>query len=182
MDQSYMTARTKFKPSKPLVDMLTAGVINGSLLDYGCGKGNDFKYLQTKKPNTLISGFDPHYYPDLSAKARYDTIFCNYVINYIKDPNEITNLLKTIRKHLVPGGRLIITARSLAEVKGNVKRNDNWIYIPELNGYESKAGVFQRGYDNNTLTDMVAAAKFKIITDKFDIGPVPYVYTIAVKN
>jgi len=181
MDQSFMSARTKFKPSKPLNDMISGGVIVGSILDYGCGKGTDVKYLQTQKPNTLISGFDPHYYPELIRNQLYDTIFCNYVINYIKDPLEITKMLKTIKKHLVPGGRLIITARSLGEVKGNVKRNNNWTYIPNLDGYESDAGVFQRGYDNNELTAIIAAAKFKIITNQFDIGAVPYVYVIAQK-
>lgn len=178
-ESSYLSTRNKRKPSKALMDMINAGVINGSVLDYGCGKGVDMDYLTIFKPDTIVSGYDPVYFPILTNK-KYDTIFCNNVINYIKDSKEIYLFLLKARKLLNNNGKLILIARSIAEVKGNVNRNDNWKYLDKFNGYYSvESDIFQRGYDTNELVGLIEDVGLIAINDQYDIKPVAYSYVIA---
>jgi SAM-dependent methyltransferase len=171
----------KRKPSKPLIDMLAGGVINGSFLEFGSGRGNNVEYLASIKPNTMISGFDPNSNGRVPTEL-FDTIFCNNLVTYTRTISELSNLFRLMKNRLKPDGKLIITARSIAEVKGNVNRNTNWTYDPILKGYESKSGVFQRGYDNAELDELITLMGFTVVTDHYNIGPRAYSYTIAQKK
>lgn len=179
MNNSFLSAKNRPAPSKPLLDMLESGVVNGSILDYGCGKGADVDYLTIIKPNTMIAGYDPHYQPIL-PRLLFDTIFCAYVINYIRDRAIVDDMISTMKRKLSDDGRLILVARSIAEVNGNVKRNSSWKYDPDSGGYTSKkSGIFQRGYDTSELIQLVTNLKMKVISDQFHIKPPSYSYVIA---
>lgn len=172
--------KTKLKPSKPLIDMLTGGVISGSFLEFGSGKCNNIEYLSMLRPNTMISGFNPNN-NGLVPASLFDTIFCNNLVTYTRTISELSNLFRLMKNRLNTDGTLIVTARSVAEVKGNVNRNTNWTYDPILKGYESKSGIFQRGYDNQELDELIAMMGFKVVTNNYNIGPRAYSYTIAKK-
>ncbi len=173
------SVKQNFRASRPLKDMLLAGVIKGDILDFGCGKGGDMNYLIQELPYTkYISGYDANLQPHMSHHT-FDTIFCNNVINYIKTEAAVKQeLMKAINK-LKPGGRLILTARKFAEVSGNVKRNSNWKRCGI--GYISEKDVYQQGYDDLDLKTLLEDLNMKLITDSIDIGAVPYAYAVAVK-
>ena len=46
--KSHKTAIARSGPSAPLLTLEKMGLINGEVLDYGCGKGADEKYLLSK--------------------------------------------------------------------------------------------------------------------------------------
>lgn len=179
ISSSIITAKNKIQPSRGLIDMMEAGVIIGTVLDYGCGKGTDLQYLSSIKPNTILSGFDPNFFPDLPPK-QFDTVFCNNVINYIQSIEDIRKMLLSIKEKLLIGGNFILIARSKGEVRGNVKRNKNWKEDQKTGGYISNNNIYQRGYDSNELVDLIKSVNF-IPLDKYEIKPVPYSYVIATK-
>lgn len=176
MNQSHATAKTKFRPSKPLMDMLSCNLITGAVLDYGCGKGDDVVYLQSIRPGELITGYDPFYFSQLPP-LMYDTIFCNKVINYIENKSDIQSMLSIIKTRLAPNGKLIIIARSIAEVRGNVNRNKNWVFNDQLQGYQSTNGIFQKGYDSFQLAELLQANGWKVYPK---VGPVGVAYSYCI--
>jgi SAM-dependent methyltransferase len=180
ISSSIITAKNKIKPSRGLIDMMEAGVIIGTVLDYGCGKGTDLRYLELIKPNTIISGYDPNFFPDLPTK-QFDTVFCNNVINYIKSKEDIRSMLFTIKQKLLIGGNFILVARSKGEVKGNIKRNKNWKEDVNTGGYISDKNLYQRGYDSSELVELIKSVGMQPLEDKYKIPPVPYAYVIATK-
>lgn len=174
--------RVKSKPSRPLMDMYKMGLLSGSVLEFGHKPKANLQFLEgIKKPNTIVSGFDPNSY-NPPNNIKYNTIFSNYLFNYLSTKDEIDYFFRIVRKKLDNDGILIVVARSIAEVKGNTKRTDNWTYDPNLNGYVSKNGVFQRGYDNNELDKIIESYGFEIITDQYDFGPKPYSFTVCRKT
>ena len=173
--------RIKSKPSRPLMDMYKMGLLNGSILEFGHKPKANLKFLSTAKPNTVISGFDPNAY-NPPNNIRYDTIFSNYIFNYLATKEEIDYFFRIVKKKLDANGILIVVARSIAEVKGNTKRTGNWTFDPKLNGYVSTGGVFQRGYDNNELDKLIESYGFEVITDQYEFDPKPYSFTICRKN
>jgi SAM-dependent methyltransferase len=158
-----MIAKSKRKPSKALLQMAELGLINGKVLDFGCGQGVDLFYIEKLPTVKLISGYDPIYSPQM-PRQKFDTVFCNNVLNYIKRTNERIHLVETALRKVKKGGKLIITARKKGEINRNVKRNDRW--KPYKDGYLSEDDVFQRGWDGYEITALLNKVKmdFKDIT------------------
>jgi SAM-dependent methyltransferase len=92
--------------SAPYKYLASKDLIQGRVLDYGCGKGLDADKLSIEK-------FDPHYFPQ-KPTGQYDTIICNYVLNVVK-PKRGREVLAKIKRLLKPGGVAYITVR--ADVK-----------------------------------------------------------------
>jgi 2-polyprenyl-3-methyl-5-hydroxy-6-metoxy-1,4-benzoquinol methylase len=101
--------------------LLDNELLQGEVLDFGCGKGFDAERLG-------IDSYDPHYKPTW-PHACYDVITCNYVLNVIKNKWERDLVISNCLNLLYPDGVLYISIR-------NDKRN--------LNGY-TKIGTWQ-GY------------------------------------
>ena len=82
-----MTAIVRFRHSKPVLLALSHSIIepSTSVFDYGCGRGEDVKYLRSQ--GIQASGWDPHYQPD-TAPATADVVNLGYVLNVIEDPIE----------------------------------------------------------------------------------------------
>jgi SAM-dependent methyltransferase len=158
-----MTAKNKCKPSKALLQMAAIGIINGKVLDFGCGTGVDIAYIDKIPTVKLVSGYDPTYSPKM-PRQKFDTVFCNNVLNYIKRTNERVKVIEKALKKVKKGGKLIITARKKGEINRNVTRNDRW--KPYKDGYLSKDDVFQRGWDGYEITSLLNKVKvdFKDIT------------------
>ncbi|MFF4198842.1 DNA phosphorothioation-associated putative methyltransferase [Nonomuraea sp. NPDC001831] len=56
-----------------------------SVLDYGCGRGDDVRALHNLADQ--VTGWDPHYHPD-GHLAPADVVLLTYVLNIIEDPEE----------------------------------------------------------------------------------------------
>ena len=126
--KSHNTAISRKGPSSPLLSLEKMGLINGKVLDYGCGKGADAKYLLTK--NISTDSYDPHWNPVALNNNRYDTILCTYVLNVLEEKAE-EELITNILKHLKSNGKAYLSVRR--DIK--------------------KEGKTSRGYQRNVLLD-----------------------------
>lgn len=59
---------------------------SSSVLDYGCGRGQDVARLRQMGMNA--SGWDPFFAPDTSSLTESEVVFLNYVLNVIEDAGE----------------------------------------------------------------------------------------------
>ena len=78
--------------------------MQGRLLDYGCGRGFDCDFLKCE-------GYDPHYRPQV-PQGKYNTIFCNYVLNVLPTEKERSEVLSQIALLLVEDGLAYIAVRT----------------------------------------------------------------------
>lgn len=101
---SHRTAIKRKTLSTPTRYLLEKGLLQGRLLDYGCGRGFDCDFLK-------CDGYDPHYRPQ-PLTVKYDTIFCNYVLNVLPTEEERSEVLDQIALLLVEGGQAYIAVRS----------------------------------------------------------------------
>ena len=91
-------------PAKVLLDK---NLLQGQILDFGCGLGNDVKLLQQKRFD--ITGYDPYYLPEYPIE-KFDTIICLYVLNVLF-PEEQANVLMEVSHLLKPGGKAYYAVR-----------------------------------------------------------------------
>ena len=112
------------------------------ILDYGCGKGADVKYLKGKGHS--VDGYDPYYNDiDLSSKdSYYDVVICSYVLNVL-DKSKERALVDDIMSKLKSGGRAYISVRRDSFKEGFTSRG--YQRYVELGSYPSfeKKGAFE---------------------------------------
>ncbi|WP_373515966.1 methyltransferase domain-containing protein [Persicitalea sp.] len=77
---THLTAKERTTPSLPVRMLLDRKLIQGKVLDFGCGFGKDVNHLLVKGFDA--KGYDPHYYPEYPAE-KFDTILCFYVLNVL---------------------------------------------------------------------------------------------------
>jgi len=104
---SHLTAKERKWPSYPTKQLLLRNLIEGRVLDFGCGTGIDVSFLKQKKFN--VTGYDPYYAPTYPTE-RFDTIICNYVLNVLL-PEEQAHVLMAVAELLKPTGRAFFTVR-----------------------------------------------------------------------
>ena len=104
---SHLTAIERDKPSFPLRFLLERNLLNGKVLDYGCGLGKDVTFLNEKGINAV--GFDPHYFPNLPDE-KFDVIICFYVLNVLFE-EEQNEVLMQISSLLKPTGKAYFAVR-----------------------------------------------------------------------
>lgn len=104
---SHLTAKEREFLSFPARLLFEKGLLNGSVLDFGCGFGKDVEVLKSRGVD--ISGYDKHYFPENPAK-RFDTILCLYVLNVLL-PEEQSLVLMEVSALLKPGGKAYFAVR-----------------------------------------------------------------------
>ena len=90
----------------------------GRVLDYGCGKGADARYLENKGYN--ICSYDPHWNPTTPV-GTFDTVLCTYVLNVLREA-EAAEVIRNIKKYLTPSGVAYITVRRDIKKEGVTSR------------------------------------------------------------
>ena len=118
MTISHNTAISRKGPSSPLLSLEKMGLVSGRVLDYGCGRGSDGKYLLSK--NVPTDSYDPHWNPIVINK-KYDTILCTYVLNVLDKKDEEV-LLSNILKHLKQDGKAYLSVRRDIKIDGKTSR------------------------------------------------------------
>ena len=104
---SHLTAIERIYLSFPAKFLLDKNLLQGKVLDFGCGLGNDVKLLQQKSFD--ITGYDPYHFPDF-PNGKFDTIICFYVLNVLF-PEEQANVLMEVSHLLKPGGKAYYAVR-----------------------------------------------------------------------
>jgi len=104
---SHLTAKERVYLSVPTSFLLEKNLLQGKVLDFGCGFGNDVKLLRQKGFD--ITGYDPYYFPQY-PKEKFDTIICVYVLNVLF-PEEQANVLMEVSHLLKPGGKAYYAVR-----------------------------------------------------------------------
>ncbi len=81
------TAIVRYRYSRPVMLALSHALIapGTSVFDYGCGRGEDLRYLQSVGIDAV--GWDPHFSPDTAIEPA-DFVNLGYVLNVIEDPDE----------------------------------------------------------------------------------------------
>lgn len=100
------TAISRFRCSKPVMLAFAHEIISPerSVLDYGCGKGEDLRYLRGNGIDA--TGWDPYYQPK-SSVVTADVVNLGYVLNVIEDPQERD---ETLRKAFELARQVLVVA------------------------------------------------------------------------
>ena len=111
---SHLTAKERTAVSFPTRWLFEKGVLNGAVLDFGCGHSKDVEFLLGN--GIKAQGYDKHYQPDF-PKEKFDTVICNYVLNVLL-PEEQTEVLMRVSELLKPKGRAYFTVRRDIKFEG----------------------------------------------------------------
>ncbi len=104
---SHLTAKERDTPSLPIRMLNERKLLQGRVLDYGCGYGQDVRFLRAKGFDA--HGYDPYHSPDLPT-GTFDTIVCFYVLNVLF-PDEQTDVMMNVSRLLKPSGRAYFSVR-----------------------------------------------------------------------
>lgn len=104
---SHLTAIERVYLSAPAQFLLDKKLLQGKILDFGCGFGNDVKLLRQKGFD--ITGYDPYYFPQY-PQGKFDTIICFYILNVLF-PQEQANVLMEVSHLLKLGGKAYYAVR-----------------------------------------------------------------------
>lgn len=104
---SHLTAIDRTFLSFPARFLLERNLLQGQILDFGCGLGNDVKLLSQQ--GLQIQGYDPHYFPPY-PQQKFDTIICFYVLNVLY-PEEQATVIMEVSHLLKPGGKAYYAVR-----------------------------------------------------------------------
>tara|TARA_Y100001935_G_C17304526_1_gene511400 strand:- start:1325 stop:1780 length:456 start_codon:yes stop_codon:yes gene_type:complete len=137
---SYKTAMARKKPSLPTRYLYKKGLVIGPVVDYGCGKGFDTKYLKSVGIETV--GYDPYWNPKkIDNKNFYNTIICNYVLNVVEEKYQ-RNILESINSLLSNEGNAYIAVRRDVKKDGPTSRGFQRNVILDLETVHKKSGAY----------------------------------------
>ena len=139
----HKTAISRKKMSRPMRLALSTRFVNPnmSLLDYGCGKGEDVRQL--KSMGIKASGYDSQFNAGYRTQADIVTLF--YVLNVIEDPVERNDVLRDA--YALANNVLFIAVRTgKSPLKNAEPHSDGWI---------TSKGTFQKFFTTDELLDYV---------------------------
>jgi DNA phosphorothioation-associated putative methyltransferase len=137
----HRTALRRPQLSRPIRIAIRDSLIANqtTVLDYGCGQGDDVRQLQEQGISTI--GWDPFYSP-AQQRLPVDVVNLGYVVNVIEDANERARTLEDAwsyaRKVLIVSARLTVDCDSEAETTYG-------------DGYVTRLGTFQKLFEQNEL-------------------------------
>jgi diadenosine tetraphosphate (Ap4A) HIT family hydrolase len=111
---SHLTAKERDTLSFPAKILLNKNLLNGEVLDFGCGYGSDVKLLKAKGIN--IEGYDKYHFPNYPSK-KFDTIICFYVLNVLLQEEQATVLME-LSQLVKPTGKVYIAVRRDLQFEG----------------------------------------------------------------
>lgn len=107
VNNSHLTAKERSSLSFPSKWLLKNKLLNGKIIDFGCGFGKDVELLSQQGFD--ISGYDKFYFKEYPQEI-FDTIICNYVLNVL-EPDDQVEVLMSVCELLKPTGRAFFTVR-----------------------------------------------------------------------
>ena len=142
----YRTAISRNSLSAPSRLLFQAGLANEetSFLDYGCGRGDDIKFLRELGVSTR--GWDPHFQPDPEALTEADIVNLGFVLNVIENPQE---RIKTLKKAYGLASKCLSVAVMLES------QNDLSAALPFNDGCITSIKTFQKFYKQSELEEVL---------------------------
>jgi DNA phosphorothioation-associated putative methyltransferase len=136
----HLAALSRTDASRPARLSVADGLVlpGTTVLDYGCGKGADVRWLHGVGADAV--GWDPHYRPD-GERRPSDVVLLAHVVNVIEDPSERADTLK--RAWDLAGAVLVVAARLESEARASGNAHED--------GFITKLGTFQKLYDQGAL-------------------------------
>jgi len=137
----HKTALSRDKLSLPLFLLGQREYLNGdySILDYGCGKGDDLRELQAHEIDCM--GWDPVYMPETDIEP-CDIVNLGYVINVIEDKQERS---ETLTRAFQFADKMLLVSAML----GNEKIFER--FKPYKDGVRTARNTFQKYYTQGEL-------------------------------
>ena len=166
------------KSAKVLSERTTS---QSKILDYGCGKLRNAKYLlnegfktsvlDTQKQLDSLSENDLDLFENvfsaedlkIEIAGKYDAILCAFVLNVIPDESIRVDILNNIYSLLNDNGTFYLEVRGTAfikQAKHKIEFNDGYLLG---NG---KTKTFQKGFTKESLTDLINKSRLNLIEIK----------------
>jgi len=141
----HKTAISRIDFSRPIQLALDTGLIqpDWSVLDYGCGRGDDVKGLSAR--GIKCFGWDPEYSPN-NHLHEADIVNLGYVVNVIEDLRERCGVLHNAWKYTRKA--LVVSARLLHESKGLE-------LTPLGDGFVTSRSTFQKFFSQQELRNWI---------------------------
>jgi DNA phosphorothioation-associated putative methyltransferase len=142
----HKTAISRVDLSRPLKLAMSDGLLNSEsrLFDYGCGKGDDLRYLSGI--GVEGSGWDPVHLSEGELKPS-PIVNLGYVLNVIEDPKERQEVLS--QAWSLTEKLLIVSARHTSEMH-QVRQG-----TPFNDGFITGFGTFQKFYEQDELRNLI---------------------------
>jgi DNA phosphorothioation-associated putative methyltransferase len=141
----HKTALTRSAISRPLATALGDGLLlaGNTVFDYGCGKGDDIRYLQALGYD--VDGWDPTHRPR-AERHPADVVNLGYVVNVIERQEERAEVLRSAWN--LAEKVLVVSARMRWDARDLVGR-------PVADGLLTRRGTFQKFYEQHELADWI---------------------------
>jgi len=139
--QRHKTAINRHQLSQPMQALARHNYLSGaySVLDYGCGKGDDIRELEAHKINVI--GYDPVHRSDTKLSKK-DIINLGFVLNVIE---ERTERAETLKKAFSYSKKLLIVSVMIA---GQNHINQ---FKPYKDGIITSRNTFQKYYSQGEI-------------------------------
>lgn len=141
----HRTAQRRTALSTPVRHLLDLGFLGGddSLLDYGCGRGDDLRLLREMKVPS--HGWDPVFRPD-GERRPADIVNLGFVLNVIEDADERRNTLRAA---------FSLTRRILAVsvMLGYASQRDR--FVAHADGVRTRHNTFQKYFTQDEFQSYV---------------------------
>lgn len=142
--------------SKPMAFFLSLAKKRGfefvTLLDFGCGRGFDFKRLGQR--GIAAYGYDPFFQKELPSRT-FDVVTMLYILNVIPEEERRKEALKSALSMVSIGGVLFVASRSQKEISREAKKRK---WEPHLDGFLTGSGkvrTFQKGISVTYLKGLI---------------------------
>lgn len=138
------TAITRTSLSVPMRELMNLGLLYGSILDYGAGKGFDVNFLSCLGLD--IVGYDkynPEYKDEDLLDKKYDVVVASYVLNVIYSLVKHKQVIDKLREL---GDNVYIALRNDRKA---IK--DTWEYIEKNDCYKTPRKSYQRYYTSESI-------------------------------
>lgn len=146
------TAMSRKSASAPTKWAYENSFINPVVFDWGCGKGQDSKWLQTK--GIEVISFDPFFCdenpPDSVNFKRIRTVLLIYVMNVIENIDERECLLYDVANLTRKNSNVIISVPRNKSIESRAEKS-KWKKFSD--GFITKNKTFQKGYTLGEFAD-----------------------------
>ncbi len=143
--ERHRTAINRHKLSSPMKTLAKHGYLDRSysLLDYGCGKGDDLRELELHGLD--CEGWDPAYRPEGKLSSK-DIVNLGFVLNVIEDREERDDTLKTAWGY---AQNLLIVSVMVAG------RSTTERFTPYKDGVITSINTFQKYYSQTEIANYI---------------------------